>query len=163
MRPKPLFHPKIEQKNPLHALKKIFHTLFCIQTYIVCTIMLSRKAPEPSSPLFLLRTRPPLGPECNLWGWKMTFAPVVWSVWGILVALMAALHIYRASLTRDEEDQIFLDDSFEHEKTTQAAIAAKVNKVEPILSVFKWLVGVASLLVLAYYFREIAVVQLHLL
>ena len=76
---------------------------------------------------------------------------------------MAALHIYRASLTRDEEDQIFLDDSFEHEKTTQAAIAAKVNKVEPILSVFKWLVGVATLLVLAYYFREIAVVQLHLL
>ena len=44
----------------------------------------------------------------------MTF--VMWTVWAAFVVFTAALYIYRSSLTRDEEDQIFLDDSFQHEK-----------------------------------------------
>ena len=47
----------------------------------------------------------------------MTFVPVMWTVWAAFVTLMAGLYIYRSSLTRDEEDQIFLDDSFDHEKS----------------------------------------------
>ena len=62
-----------------------------------------------------------------------------------LVLLMAALFIYRSNLTSDEEDQIFLDDSFEHEKSAQAAILAKVNKVQPIVAGCMWLVGIATL------------------
>ena len=87
----------------------------------------------------------------------MTFAPVMWTVWCTLVAFMAALHIYRSSLTRDEEDQIFLDDSFEHEKMAQAAIVAKVTKVEPVLRVAQWLVVGMTAIVLAYYVRDILV------
>lgn len=92
----------------------------------------------------------------------MTFVPVMWSVWGGLVVVMAALHVYRTSLTRDEEDQIFLDDSFEHEKAAQAAIVAKVSKVEPILRVAQWLVVAMTVLVLAYYVRDI-LVQLNVI
>jgi len=87
----------------------------------------------------------------------MTFVPVMWVVWSLLVVVMAALHIYRSSLTRDEEDQIFLDDSFEHERSAQAAIVARVSKVEPVLRVAQWLVVGMTAIVLAYYIRDILV------
>jgi hypothetical protein len=70
---------------------------------------------------------------------------------------MAGLHIYRSSLTRDEEDQIFLDDSFEHERSAQAVIVARVSKVEPVLRVAQWLVLAMTVIVLAYYVRDILV------
>lgn len=87
----------------------------------------------------------------------------MWSVWGVLALLVAVLHVYRSTLTRDEEDQIFLDDSFEHERSAQAAIVAKVNKIEPILTVLQWAVGVATVIVIAYYIYEMVVVKLNLI
>jgi hypothetical protein len=85
----------------------------------------------------------------------MTLAPVLWVVWSVMVLFTAALYIYRSNLTKDEEDQIFLDDSFEHEKNAQAAIIAKVNKVQPLLRVALWLVGAATLMVVGYYIVDI--------
>jgi len=85
----------------------------------------------------------------------MTFVPVMWCVWGALVIIAAVIYLYRSRLTRDEEDQIFLDDSFSHEKQAQAAIVDKVNKVEPILKVAKILVGVATVFVVGYYIWDI--------
>ena len=85
----------------------------------------------------------------------MTIVPVMWVVWSALVLFTAALYIYRSNLTRDEEDQIFLDDSFDHEKAAQAAIVSKVNKVQPLLRVALWMVGIASLFVIGYYIMDI--------
>ena len=48
--------------------------------------------------------------------------PVIWSVWALCVLFLAVMYLYRSRLTRDEDDQIFLDDSFSHERTAQAAI-----------------------------------------
>ena len=90
----------------------------------------------------------------------MTFVPVMWTVWAAFVVFTAALYIYRTSLTRDEEDQIFLDDSFQHEKNAQEAITAKVAKVEPLVHVAQWLVVAMSVVVLVYYVRDI-LIQLH--
>ncbi len=87
----------------------------------------------------------------------MTLLPVMWTLWGVLVGAAAILHIYRGSLMKDEEDQIFLDDSFDHEKAAQAAIVAKVNKVEPMLKVAYWLVLAMTLVVIVYYVRDILV------
>ena len=87
----------------------------------------------------------------------MTFMPVMWTVWGVFVAAAALLHVYRGSLEKDEEDQIFLDESFDHEKQAQAAIVAKVNKVEPVLRVFYWLVAAMTVVVIVYYIRDILV------
>lgn len=81
----------------------------------------------------------------------MTLAPVLWVLWCAMVLFTAALYVYRSNLTRDEEDQIFLDDSFNHEKTAQAAIIAKVNKVQPVLRVALWLLGGTTVLVIGYY------------
>lgn len=85
----------------------------------------------------------------------MAIAPVLWAVWGLLVLFTAALFIYRSTLTKNEEDQIFLDDSFNQMKTEQAAIVAKVNKVQPLLRTALWLVGAATLSVVGYYIVDI--------
>jgi hypothetical protein len=79
----------------------------------------------------------------------------MWSVWTVLVVVMAALHVYRSSLTRDEEDQVFLDDSFEQMRSAQASIVARVSKVEPALHVAQWAVVGMSVIVLGYYAHDI--------
>jgi hypothetical protein len=86
----------------------------------------------------------------------MTFVSVMWVVWGVLVLITAILYLYRSRLSRDEEDQIFLDDSFSHEQAVQAAIVAKVNKVQPLLRTCLWIVAVATLFVIGYYIWDIA-------
>src|SRR5581483_10979845 len=73
-----------------------------------------------------------------------TMVPVIWSVWALCVLFVAVMYLYRSRLTRDEEDQIFLDDSFSHERTAQAAIAQKVQKIEPLVKGSLWLAGAAT-------------------
>jgi hypothetical protein len=89
------------------------------------------------------------------------FVPVMWIVWSVFVLFTAALYIYRSSLTKNEEDQIFLDDSFQHEQAEQAVIAAKVAKVEPLVRIARWLVIVMTVVVIAYYVWDMGV-QLHI-
>jgi hypothetical protein len=76
-------------------------------------------------------------------------------VWGILAAVAAALYLYRSNLTRDEEDQIYLDDAFQHEKIAQEAILAKIGRIDPALRIAGWLVGGWTLLVAVYYIYDI--------
>jgi hypothetical protein len=80
---------------------------------------------------------------------------MIWAAWGVVVLFAVSLYIYRSSLQKNEEDQIFLDDSFDHQRTEQAAIVAKVHKVEPVLRVALWLVGIASLCVIGYYVLDV--------
>ena len=89
------------------------------------------------------------------------FAPVMWTVWAAFVIFTAAVYLYRSSLTRDEEDQIFLDDSFAHEKAAQAIIVSKVAKVEPLVRISRWLVIGMTVVVMLYYIHDI-MVQLHI-
>ena len=85
----------------------------------------------------------------------MTFVPIMWTVWGVVVASMPLLHVYRSSLEKNEDDQIFLDDSFEQERTAQSVIVEKVHKVEPALRVMKWLSVAMTIVVIVYYIRDI--------
>jgi hypothetical protein len=85
----------------------------------------------------------------------MPFVPVMWSVWGFTILVLAIMFLYRSRLTRDEEDQIFLDDSFSHERTAQQAIIAKVNKVQPLIRISQIVAGVATLFVIGYYLRDV--------
>jgi len=83
-------------------------------------------------------------------------------MWAVFALIMAVLYIYRSSLTRDEEDQIFLDESFDHEKAQQAVIAARVAKVEPLVRIARWLVVAMTVVVIGYYIRDV-MLQLHLM
>jgi hypothetical protein len=79
------------------------------------------------------------------------FVPIMWSVWGAVVILLFALKIYAGRLSRDEDDQIILDDSFNHVRSEQAAIVEKVHRIEPIQKVAVWLAVAMTVVVLVYY------------
>ncbi len=81
----------------------------------------------------------------------MTIVPVMWGVYGLLLLLTAGVYLYQSRLTRDEEDQIFLSDGFEHERAAQTELAARVGKIQPVLNICKALVAVATLFVAGYY------------
>ena len=89
-------------------------------------------------------------------------ALVMWSVWAAFALFLAVLFIFRSRLTRDEEDQIFLDESFDHEKAQQAVIAARVAKVEPLVRFARWLVVAMTVAVIVYYVRDV-LLQLHVM
>jgi hypothetical protein len=81
----------------------------------------------------------------------MTFVPVMWSVWGLTILLMAAVLLYRSRLGRDEEDQLFLGDSLSSEKANQISIATRVSKVQPVVKGTEVIAAVATLFVIGYY------------
>jgi hypothetical protein len=120
-------------------------------------MILNQTGPSTPETAFAITDPPVSGTLPALLEVGMTFVPVMWIVWSALVVVTAALYVYRSNLTRDEEDQIFLDDSFEQEKLAQAAIVAKVTKVEPMIRVSQWLVLAMTVFVLVYYVRDILV------
>jgi hypothetical protein len=81
--------------------------------------------------------------------------PVLLSIWIACLLFTAIMFLYRSRLTRDEEDQIFLDESFAHERNAQAAIADKVNKIQPLVRASIWLTAGTTALLLVYYIFDI--------
>lgn len=77
--------------------------------------------------------------------------PGMWVVWSLLVVLFVALKLYAGRLSRDEDDQLVLDDSFEHVRTEQAAIVARLNKVQPLLRAVLVLLCIMTAFVIGYY------------
>lgn len=85
----------------------------------------------------------------------MPFVPAMWIVWGALFLVFAALKLYVSTLSRDEDDQLFLDESFDHVRVAQAAMAAKVSKVQPVERAVLWVLGAMTLFVVGYYVLNI--------
>jgi len=83
------------------------------------------------------------------------FVAIMWAIWGLLVLSMLALKVYTGRLNRDEDDQLILDDAFDHLKTEQAAIVAKVEKVKPLRRATMWLTVAATVFVAGYYVFDI--------
>jgi hypothetical protein len=83
------------------------------------------------------------------------FVPVMWAIWGVLVLTMLALKVYTGRLSRDEDDQLILDDAFDHLKNEQASIIAKVNKVRPLRVTTMWLSLAATVFVVGYYAMDV--------
>jgi hypothetical protein len=83
------------------------------------------------------------------------FVTIMWAIWGVLVLSMLALKVYTGRLSRDEDDQLILDDAFDHLKNEQAAIVAKVEKVKPLRTATMWLTVAATVFVAGYYVLDI--------
>ena len=61
----------------------------------------------------------------------MSAIPVLWIVWAVVAVILMILLAYRGTLTRYEEDQIFLDESGNHQAKEQSDILVKVRRVDP--------------------------------
>jgi hypothetical protein len=66
-------------------------------------------------------------------------------LWGALTAVLVVLLIYRSTLTMQEDDQLFLDESASGMAQEQAEIMSKLNKVTPFV---KWLGAASGALIL---------------
>ena len=65
-----------------------------------------------------------------------------WSLimWGIVTGILLILLFYRSTLTRQEDDQLFIDESSSSRATEQSQLIAKVNKINRLVK----LVGATS-------------------
>jgi uncharacterized membrane-anchored protein YhcB (DUF1043 family) len=61
-------------------------------------------------------------------GWMAT-------VWGVLTGLLVILLIYRSTLTMQEDEQLFLDDTKSALEQEQAELMQKVNKINPFVKI----------------------------
>jgi hypothetical protein len=67
-------------------------------------------------------------------------------VWGVVTGIFLMLLFYRSTLTRQEDDQLFIDESSSSRATEQRQLIAKVNKINPLVK----MVGATSgLMILA--------------
>jgi hypothetical protein len=53
--------------------------------------------------------------------------------WGIVTGIFLILLFYRSMLTRQEDDQLFLDETASSAATEQRELIAKVNKINPLV------------------------------
>ena len=66
--------------------------------------------------------------------------------WGVVTGILLILLFYRSTLTRQEDDQLFIDESSSSKAIEQSQLIAKVNKINPLVK----LVGATSgLMILA--------------
>ena len=63
-------------------------------------------------------------------------------VWGALTVVLIILLIYRSTLTMQEDDQLFLDDSASAMAKDQMELMAKVNKITPVVKMLGAVSGV---------------------
>jgi flagellar biosynthesis/type III secretory pathway M-ring protein FliF/YscJ len=85
----------------------------------------------------------------------MMIVPVMWVVWCSLVVLLLIVKMYASRLSRDEDDQLVLQDSFDHVRVEQANIVARLNKLQPIQTGVLVALGLATLFVAGYYVLDI--------
>ena len=66
--------------------------------------------------------------------------------WGVVTGILLILLFYRSTLTRQEDDQLFIDESSSSRATEQSQLIARVNKINPLVK----MVGATSgLMILA--------------
>lgn len=68
-------------------------------------------------------------------------------VWGVLTGVLIILLIYRSTLTMQEDDQLFLDESASAMAREQMELMAKVNKINPLVKVLGATSGVMILVI----------------
>jgi hypothetical protein len=67
--------------------------------------------------------------------WHMTSMGWMATVWGVLTGVLVILLIYRSTLTMQEDDQLFLDDTKSAMEQEQAELMKKVNQINPFVKI----------------------------
>ena len=75
--------------------------------------------------------------------------------WGAVGAVLLVLLGYRGTLTRDEEDQIFLSEAVSGESRAQDEIQRKLHAIRPFLMVMLWTIGALSVVILGVFVKDL--------
>jgi hypothetical protein len=81
----------------------------------------------------------------------MNVLPVLIIVWAVMTGLFLALLAYNGTITRYEENQLFLAGINGNEKERQTTIVRRVNKTLPFVRVLGVLSGVLTVTIIAIY------------
>ncbi len=77
--------------------------------------------------------------------------PVLIVVWGIFTGLFLALLAYNATITRYEDNQIFLDEGNVFEQEQQISIVRKVHKAQPYIRVLGTISAILAVAIVVIY------------
>jgi hypothetical protein len=67
--------------------------------------------------------------------------------WGIVTGVFIILLFYRSTLTRQEDDQLFIDESASSMATNQRELIARVNRISPVIKAVGATSGVMILVI----------------
>jgi hypothetical protein len=81
----------------------------------------------------------------------MNTLPVLIVVWAILTGLFLALLAYNGTITRYEDNQLFLADINANEQQRQTTIVRRVNKTLPFVRILGTLSAVLTVLIIGIY------------
>ena len=81
----------------------------------------------------------------------MSALPVMIVVWAVLTGLFLALLAYNGTITRYEDNQLFLADINANEQQRQTTIVRRVNKTMPFVRVLGSLSAVMSVIIITVY------------
>jgi hypothetical protein len=77
--------------------------------------------------------------------------PILIVVWAVLTGLFLALLAYNGTITRYEENQLFLDQINANEQQLQTSIVRKVQKTMPFLRAFGILSALMTVVIISIY------------
>jgi len=81
----------------------------------------------------------------------MNALPTLIVIWSIMTGLFLALIAYNGTITRYEENQLFLADINANEQERQSGIVRKVNKTLPLVRVAGTLSALLTVAIVAIY------------
>ena len=81
----------------------------------------------------------------------MSAIPVLIVIWAIVTGIFLALLAYNGTITRYEEDQLFLSETNAHEKQVQASIVDKVHRTQPFIRASGVLSALMTVAIVAIY------------
>ena len=75
--------------------------------------------------------------------------------WGAVGAVLLVLLGYRGTLTRYEEDQIFLSEAVSGESRAQDEIQRKLQAIRPFLMIMLWTIGALTAVIFALFVKDL--------
>lgn len=81
----------------------------------------------------------------------MNVLPALVVVWAVLTGLFLALLAYNGTLTRYEENQLFLDDCNATEKQQQSVILRRITQITPYIRALGTLSAVMAVVIISIY------------
>lgn len=81
----------------------------------------------------------------------MSVLPALVIGWAVLTGLFLALLAYNGTLTRYEENQLFLDDINANEKQEQVTILRRITQITPYIRALGTLSAVMAVVIIGIY------------
>jgi len=79
------------------------------------------------------------------------YLPDLIILWAVFTGLFLALLAYNATITRYEDNQVFLDEINAYEEQQQDQIVRKINKTMPYVRILGIISGILAVVIIAIY------------